>query len=49
VLQADVGVVDVAWSRKRARLDRIQQLSMQKAAALDELDRAWRVLGREQD
>jgi len=49
VLKADVGVVDVAWSRKRARLDRIQQLSMQKAAELEQLDREYRALGREQD
>jgi tetratricopeptide (TPR) repeat protein len=39
VLKADVGIVDVAWSRKRVRLDRIQELSRQKAAEVEALDR----------
>jgi tetratricopeptide (TPR) repeat protein len=49
VLKADVGVVDVAWSRKRVRLERIQQLSMQKASELDQLEREYRALTREQE
>lgn len=47
VLKADVGLVDVAWSRKRARLDRIQQLSLQKATELRQLDLDYRGLLRE--
>jgi tetratricopeptide (TPR) repeat protein len=38
VLKADVGIVDVAWTRKRERLDKIQQLSGQKAKDLGQLD-----------
>ncbi len=49
VLKADVGVVDVAWSRKRARLEKIQQLSMQKATEVDQLEREYRALTREQE
>jgi tetratricopeptide (TPR) repeat protein len=49
VLKADVGVVDVAWSRKRVRLEKIQQLSMQKASELDQLEREYRALTREQE
>jgi chromosome segregation ATPase len=47
VLKADVGIVDVAWSRKRERVERIQQLSQQKASALEALDRDFKVLARE--
>jgi hypothetical protein len=49
VLKADVGVVDVAWSRKRVRLEKIQQLSMQQASELDQLEREYRALTREQE
>jgi tetratricopeptide (TPR) repeat protein len=49
VLKADVGIVDVAWSRKRERLDRIQQLSQQKAGELDALDRDFKLVLREVD
>jgi hypothetical protein len=49
VLKADVGIVDVAWSRKRERLDRIQQLSQQKAGELDQLDRDFKLVLREVD
>jgi tetratricopeptide (TPR) repeat protein len=49
VLKADVGIVDVAWSRKRERLDKIQQLSQQKAAELQQLDRDFKTLLREVD
>lgn len=47
VLKADVGLVDVAWSRKRTRLEKIQQLSAQKATELEQLDRDYRDLLRE--
>jgi hypothetical protein len=49
VLKADVGVVDVAWSRKRVRLEKIQQLSIQKASEVDQLEREYRALTREQE
>ena len=49
VLKADVGIVDVAWSRKRLRLERIQQLSQQKAGEIEQLDREYRGLAREVD
>lgn len=49
VLKADVGIIDVAWSRKRERLERIQQLSQQKAAELDTLDRDFKLVLREVD
>jgi tetratricopeptide (TPR) repeat protein len=42
VLKADLGIVDVAWSRKRARLDRIQALSVQKSSEIEQLDREYR-------
>jgi tetratricopeptide (TPR) repeat protein len=47
VLKADVGIVDVAWSRKRQRLDRIQTLAVQKDAEVEQLDRDYRSLLRE--
>lgn len=49
VLKADVGIVDVAWSRKRQRLEKIQQLSIQKANEIDQLDREYRAMLREVD
>jgi tetratricopeptide (TPR) repeat protein len=49
VLEADVGIVDVAWSRKRQRLEKIQELAQQKASELERLDHDWRQLGREVD
>jgi hypothetical protein len=49
VLKADVGIVDVAWSRKRERMDKIQQLSMQKAAETQQLDQDYKGLLREAD
>jgi tetratricopeptide (TPR) repeat protein len=49
VLKADVGLVDVAWSRKRERLDKIQQLSIQKAAEVQQLDDGFKGLLREVD
>lgn len=49
VLKADVGIVDVAWSRKRQRLERIQTLAVQKDAEVEQLDRDYRTLLREVD
>ncbi|MBL0276585.1 MAG: hypothetical protein IPQ24_10915 [Anaeromyxobacter sp.] len=49
VLKADVGIIDVAWSRKRERLEKIQQLSQQKAGELDALDRDYKLVLREVD
>lgn len=49
VLKADLGIVDVAWSRKRVRLEKIQQLSIQKANEIDQLDREYRAMLREGD
>jgi hypothetical protein len=36
--------VDVAWSRKRQRLDKIQQLAVQKDGEVEQLDRDYRTL-----
>jgi tetratricopeptide (TPR) repeat protein len=47
VLKADVGLVDVAWSRKRERVDKIRELSVQKADELERLDKDYRALLRE--
>ena len=47
VLKADVGIVDVAWSRKRQRLEKIQTLAVQKDAEVEQLDREYRALLRE--
>ncbi len=47
VLKADVGMLDVAWSRKRERVDRIQQISRHKAAELEALDRDFGPVLRE--
>jgi tetratricopeptide (TPR) repeat protein len=49
VLKADVGLVDVAWARKRVRLEKIQQLSRQKGEELKALDEDYGVLLREVD
>jgi tetratricopeptide (TPR) repeat protein len=47
VLKADVGIVDVAWSRKRVRLEKIQTLAVQKDGEVEALDREYRSLLRE--
>ena len=47
VLKADIGIVDVAWSRKRQRLDKIQTLAVQKDAEVEQLDREYRSMLRE--
>lgn len=49
VLKADVGIVDVAWQRKRERVDRIQQLSAQKAADVAAMDEEFRTVLREDE
>jgi chromosome segregation ATPase len=49
VLKADLGLVDVAWSRKRQRLEKIQQLAVQKNVETDQLEREHRPLLREVD
>ncbi|WP_242396288.1 tol-pal system YbgF family protein [Anaeromyxobacter oryzisoli] len=49
VLKADVGLVDVAWARKRVRLEKIQQLSQQKGEELKQLEDAYGSLLREVD
>jgi len=47
VLKADLGIVDVAWSRKRQRLEKIQALAVQKDAEVEQLDREYRALLKE--
>ena len=47
VLEADVGLADVAWSRKRERVERIQALAAEKDAALEQLEREHRAMLRE--
>ncbi len=47
VLKADVGIIDVAWQRKRERVDKIQQLSAQKAADGAAMDEEFRGVLRE--
>jgi len=47
VLKADVGIIDVAWQRKRERLDRIQQLAAQKAADGAAMEQEYRSVLRE--
>jgi tetratricopeptide (TPR) repeat protein len=42
VLKADIGLVDVAWSRKRERVERIQQLAQEKTTELEALDRVYK-------
>ncbi len=47
VLKADVGIVDVAWQRKRERVEKIQQLSSQKAADIQALEDDFRGILKE--
>ncbi len=47
VLKADVGIVDVAWSRKRERVEKIQRLSQQKASEVEAMDRDFKLVLRE--
>ncbi|HVP67587.1 MAG TPA: tetratricopeptide repeat protein [Anaeromyxobacteraceae bacterium] len=47
VLKADVGMVDVAWQRKRERIERIQQLASQKAADLSGIEGDYKAVLQE--
>jgi len=47
VLKADVGIIDVAWQRKRERVEKIQQLSAQKAADGAAMEEEFRGVLRE--
>jgi hypothetical protein len=49
VLRADVGLNDVMWVRKKDRVERIQQLSVQKAAELKSLEERYRPLLKEEE
>ncbi len=42
VLKADVGLIDVAWTRKRDKSSQIQKLSQEKDRDLKELDEEYR-------
>ncbi|HET6440060.1 MAG TPA: hypothetical protein VFG59_18485 [Anaeromyxobacter sp.] len=48
VLRADVGLNDVAWTRKKDRVDRIQKLSMQEAEEMKALERRYRPILQEE-
>ena len=47
VLKADVGIVDVAWQRKRERVEKIQQLSTAKSVDLSAMDEEFKGVLRE--
>ncbi len=49
VLRADVGLNDVAWTRKRDRLERIQMLSRQQLQELKELEQQFRPALKEEE
>jgi tetratricopeptide (TPR) repeat protein len=49
VLRADVGLNDVAWTRKRDRLERIQLLSKQQVQELKELEQQFRPALKEEE
>ena len=49
VLQADVGLNDVVWVRKKDRVERIQKLSIQKAEELKTLEERFRPLLKEEE
>jgi len=49
VLRADVGLNDVAWTRKKDRLDRIQKLSVQESEELKSLDRRFQPALKEEE
>lgn len=49
VLKADVGLNDVAWVRKKDRVDRIQKLSIQQADELKALDQKFRPVLKEEE
>ena len=47
VLKADIGIVDVAWQRKRERVDKIHQLSAAKSVDLSAMDEEFKGVLRE--
>ncbi len=49
VLRADVGLNDVAWTRKKDRVDRIQKLSVQEAEELKALDKRYQPALKEEE
>jgi TolA-binding protein len=49
VLRADVGLNDVAWTRKRDRMERIRKLSRQQADELKALDQKYRPALKEEE
>jgi tetratricopeptide (TPR) repeat protein len=49
VLKGDVGLIDVAWARKRERSDRITQLARDKEAELQELESRFREVRADAD
>jgi hypothetical protein len=49
VLRADVGLNDVAWTRKKDRVERIQKLSVQEAEELKALDRRYQPALKEEE
>lgn len=49
VLKGDVGLIDVAWARKRDRTDRITQLARDKQAELQELESRFREVRSDAD
>lgn len=48
VLKADVGLNDVAWGRKKDRVERLQKLSQQQAEELQSLDRRYKPVLQEE-
>jgi tetratricopeptide (TPR) repeat protein len=49
VLRADVGLNDVAWTRKKDRLDRIQKLSQEQGEQLKDLEQRFRPALKEEE
>jgi tetratricopeptide (TPR) repeat protein len=49
VLKADVGLNDVAWVRKKDRVDRLQKLSMQQLEELKALDEKYKPILKEEE
>jgi tetratricopeptide (TPR) repeat protein len=49
VLKADVGLNDVAWVRKKDRVDRIQKLSVQQSDELKTLDDKFKPILKEEE
>lgn len=47
ILQADVGLVEVAWQRKKSQSDEIREVLERQSAELTELERNYQELSRE--